>query len=358
MKFRPKHIPGLAAASLQSLLPTLMLLASSAAAKPSPTLGPGRGSWVLEKPEPYGFPSATLELVAQRVQSSMAERYCLLIAYEGHLIHETYFRNGSETRYEADSLAKTMTAQIVGVAVAQGLVDLDKPLAEYGVEPRCADGNAEEAAMERNYGRPNASCAALLRRLCPSYAPPWDASGRHRCHLCGEFANAHACTSGCLRDEAVAGRLRAANCTRSAARWCRPPNAGRGCWLDSRTGEDYWPAVTARHLLSQTTGLGNYRPGTKFTYDSDQYIDHLAYLISKVANESSLSWATRNYALPMGLPPDIFAYSGFVDPLDGDEFSPVRSAQRAPRRCTSLPALPLPEPAADGRAGAGRAGAR
>jgi len=62
--------------------------------------------------------------------------------------------------------------------------------------------------------------------------------------------------------------------------------------------------------------------GTQFTYDSDQYIDHLAYLISKVTNESSQTWATREYALPMGLNPDLFAYGGFVDPIDGNEFSP------------------------------------
>ena len=80
--------------------------------------------------------------------------------------------------------------------------------------------------------------------------------------------------------------------------------------------------MTARHLITQTTGLGNYPPGSQFTYDSDQYINHLAYLISKVTNESSQTWATREYALPMGLSPDIFAYDGFVDPIDGNEFSP------------------------------------
>ena len=67
---------------------------------------------------------------------------------------------------------------------------------------------------------------------------------------------------------------------------------------------------------------GSYPPGTQFTYDSGQYIDHLAYLISKVTNESSATWATREFALPMGLAPDIFAYGGFSDPIDGPEFSP------------------------------------
>lgn len=41
-----------------------------------------------------------------------------------------------------------------------------------------------------------------------------------------------------------------------------------------------------------------------------------------MTNESSQAWATRNFALPIGLSPDIFAYGGFVDPIDGNEFSP------------------------------------
>jgi hypothetical protein len=94
-------------------LSLLLLAAVAARARPPASLGPGRGPWALERPEPFGIPQATLDLVAQRVQQSMAERYCLLVSLDGHLIHETYFRNRSETRYEADSLAKTMTAQIV-----------------------------------------------------------------------------------------------------------------------------------------------------------------------------------------------------------------------------------------------------
>jgi hypothetical protein len=273
---------------LLPLLATLLLqlLVGPALARPAASYGPGRGDWLLERPEPFGIPSATLDLVAERVRVSMAERYCLLITVDGHLIHETYFRNRSETRYEADSLAKTMTAQIVGVAVGKGLIDLDKPLAEYGVEPRCADGNAEEAEMDTRFGPVNQTCVKLLRGLCPGFAPPWDSSGRHTCHVCKEQvggAGGHeACSSGCIRQPSVRKALWAANCSRSAERWCRPPNAGRGCWIDSVTGEDYFPKVTARHLLTQTTGVGNYAPGSQFTYDSDQFIDHLAYLVSKV----------------------------------------------------------------------------
>jgi len=101
----------------------LLLLAS---ARPLPSLGPGRGSWMLEKPEPFGIPTATMDLVAKRTQAAMPERYCLAITLDGHLISETYFANRSDTTYESDSLGKLMTAQIIGVAHAQGLIDLDK----------------------------------------------------------------------------------------------------------------------------------------------------------------------------------------------------------------------------------------
>ena len=46
------------------------------------------------------------------------------------------------------------------------------------------------------------------------------------------------------------------------------------------------------------------------------------YLVSKITGESSAVWATREYAMRMGLPDDIFAYDGFTDPEDGPEFSP------------------------------------
>ena len=40
----------------------------------------------------------------------------------------------------------------------------------------------------------------------------------------------------------------------------------------SKTGVDFFPKVTTMHLLGQTTGVGEYPPGTRFTYDSDQYL--------------------------------------------------------------------------------------
>lgn len=42
----------------------------------------------------------------------------------------------SETLYESDSAGKTFTAALIGVAVQQGLLDIDVPIHKYGVQPR------------------------------------------------------------------------------------------------------------------------------------------------------------------------------------------------------------------------------
>ena len=49
------------------------------------------------------------------------------------IVHETYYANTSATKYETDSLAKTAIAQLVGIAVTRGYLDLDTPIERYGV---------------------------------------------------------------------------------------------------------------------------------------------------------------------------------------------------------------------------------
>ena len=74
-----------------------------------------------------GLSSLRLEEAAEAV-GRIRERYCFLVFKGGALIHETYYHNTSETLYETDSLAKTMIAQLVGVAVTRGYLDLDVPV--------------------------------------------------------------------------------------------------------------------------------------------------------------------------------------------------------------------------------------
>jgi CubicO group peptidase (beta-lactamase class C family) len=98
----------------------------------------------------------------------------------------------------------------------------------------------------------------------------------------------------------------------------------------SKLGTDFFPFATARHLLTQSSGLGEIAPGTAFTYDSDEYIQHLSHLLNATAmakaNSTAREWANENFAYPLGLR-DLYAYQQ-GDPLDlGDKpaIDPVHS---------------------------------
>lgn len=187
-------------------------------------LGPGPHAWQTATPEAHGLSSAVLAAAAQQVQALAPERGCLLVVKDGVLVHESYGAKGGgrEAQYETDSLGKTYTAALLGVAVQEGLVDIDKPIASYGVHP-------------------------LLPNL-------WN-----------------------------------------------------------RTGVDYFPRVTTRHLLAQMSGYGLVAPGTLFSYDSDKYIQHLSFLLRAVAatpfNHSALAFARIMLAEPLGVP-RLFDFDG------------------------------------------------
>ena len=55
-------------------------------------------------------------------------------------------------------------------------------------------------------------------------------------------------------------------------------------------------------------------PGTAFTYDSEQYIEHISYLIGKTAKIPAVEWVTKMMTKKLGLP-DFYAL---------DEMEPVK----------------------------------
>eukprot|EP00929_Paragymnodinium_shiwhaense_P047942 TRINITY_DN24312_c0_g1_i2.p1 TRINITY_DN24312_c0_g1~~TRINITY_DN24312_c0_g1_i2.p1 ORF type:complete len:912 (-),score=131.97 TRINITY_DN24312_c0_g1_i2:120-2855(-) len=79
-------------------------------------------------------------------------------------------------------------------------------------------------------------------------------------------------------------------------------------WTDD---PNHWfPRLTARHLLSQSSGRGMLPPGQNFTYDSDDAIQHLERLLAKViGSEETTQWATDHFAVPLGIP-DLFVNDG------------------------------------------------
>jgi CubicO group peptidase (beta-lactamase class C family) len=74
-------------------------------------------------------------------------------------------------------------------------------------------------------------------------------------------------------------------------------------------GVDFFPNVTARHLLSQSSGYGRVAPGTFFSYDSFGYIQHLSDALAKATAEPAVAWATREFAEKLGLP-ELFLSDG------------------------------------------------
>ncbi|CAE7657292.1 unnamed protein product [Symbiodinium sp. CCMP2456] len=80
--------------------------------------------------------------------------------------------------------------------------------------------------------------------------------------------------------------------------------------------DEYWPLITARHLMTHTSGLGKGPPGVKFEYNSGEHIQHLSALIRVLTSEhyaSPVDWAEDQFAKPLGLP-GLFDHDG----LDGD----------------------------------------
>ena len=63
-------------------------------------------------------------------------RYCYLVVKGGAIVHEKYFANSSDTKYETDSAAKTMIAALIGAVHRHRPWDIDRPIVEYGVERR------------------------------------------------------------------------------------------------------------------------------------------------------------------------------------------------------------------------------
>eukprot|EP01051_Picozoa_sp_SAG22_P026784 SAG22_NODE_8631_length_640_cov_1.271719_1_plen_162_part_01 len=108
--------------------------AATAAAGAAGYYGPGRGAWEVADPEDHGLSSPQLKAAGERVAAAVPYRHCFVVVKDGKIVHELFAPgNNSETKYETDSVGKTMTATMFGTAVTQGLLDLDKPLIEYGV---------------------------------------------------------------------------------------------------------------------------------------------------------------------------------------------------------------------------------
>ena len=77
-----------------------------------------------------------------------------------------------EDTFEGDSAMKSVNAAMLGVAVGKGLIDVDEPLAQYGVEPH---GLWAPGQQGNKHAPPNPARmpAFPAHRTCPVPFPPW-----------------------------------------------------------------------------------------------------------------------------------------------------------------------------------------
>ena len=87
-------------------------------------------------------------------------------------------------------------------------------------------------------------------------------------------------------------------------------------------GNKYFPNVTIRHVLSQTSGVGKYEPGEAFTYDSGDYLQHLTALIAAVSGQAPKAWAKESLGVPLGIP-ELYANDSYtaINPSDDDNIT-------------------------------------
>jgi CubicO group peptidase (beta-lactamase class C family) len=87
-------------------------------------------------------------------------------------------------------------------------------------------------------------------------------------------------------------------------------------------GNKYFPNVTIRHVLSQTSGIGKYEPGEAFTYDSGDYLQHLTALIAAVSGQAPKAWAKESLGVPLGIP-ELYANDSYtaINPSDDDNIT-------------------------------------
>ena len=99
-------------------------------------LGPGSGPWTSAPAEAHGLSSVALAAAAEAVAGAAPDRHCFLVVKDGVIVHERYFGDANAgAKYESDSLGKQGTSLIMTLGATKGLIDLDTPLAKYGVTP-------------------------------------------------------------------------------------------------------------------------------------------------------------------------------------------------------------------------------
>ena len=115
--------------------------------------------------------------------------------------------------------------------------------------------------------------------------------------------------------------------------------------------------ITARHVLSHTTGFPNwrsgkilrahFRPGERFSYSGEGFV-YLSKVIEHVTGEGFDDFMKRMVFQPLGMTSSSYVWQANYDKLQSFRHN-VRSGTRSTRtsRLRSLPRSPTPQPACE-----------
>jgi CubicO group peptidase (beta-lactamase class C family) len=101
-------------------------------------------AWSQTEPATLGMDVAPLDELAGRIAENSQ---CLTVVKDGQVVYDQAWTGDTETDSEAFSATKSITSTLVGIAAADGLLDLDDPVAEYVPE---WVGTASEDVTIRN----------------------------------------------------------------------------------------------------------------------------------------------------------------------------------------------------------------
>lgn len=93
----------------------------------SPMAFPG-ASWETATPAAAGVDEAPLDLLAESIGDNTQ---CLTVVRDGQVVYDRAWTGDTETDSEAFSATKSITSTLVGIAVADGLVELDQPVSDF-----------------------------------------------------------------------------------------------------------------------------------------------------------------------------------------------------------------------------------
>jgi CubicO group peptidase (beta-lactamase class C family) len=99
-------------------------------------------TWATTTPEAAGMDAAPLDELASRIADNSQ---CLTVVKDGEVVYDQAWTGDTETDDEAWSATKSMTSTLVGIAQAEGLLDVDDPVAEY--VPEWAGTESEDVTV-------------------------------------------------------------------------------------------------------------------------------------------------------------------------------------------------------------------